>query len=114
MAKHTDTRNIIIAVSGTSGYCQLEDWDTDGLFVPTIDSSTVTIKVSNDNVTYFGLKDEYDAATLVYGASTGAFAIGAKSLADVTAFRYIGVFCGSAQNGGARTFTLSFKAPRRS
>lgn len=114
MAKHTDTRPIVIAVSGTSGFCQLEDWDTDGLIVPTLDSTTLTLKVSDDNVTYYSLRDEYDVATLAFAAGTGAFAIGARSLADVTAFRYLGVFCGSAQNSAARTFTLCIKAPRRS
>jgi hypothetical protein len=113
MAKHTDTRPITVASGGTSGFCQLEDWDTDGLIVPALTSSTLTIKVSDDNVTYYSLRDEYDVATLTYAASTGSFVVGAKSIADVTAFRYLGVFCGTAQ-GAARTFTLCFKAPRRS
>jgi hypothetical protein len=114
MALHTKDRNFTIPVSGTSGIVELEDWDTFGLLVPTLDSSTLKIQGGQDKTNFFDIKDGTGTQVLNFPASTGAFAVASRDMADVVGYRYLRVVCGSAQNGGARTFTLTFKAPRRS
>ena len=113
MALHTYSRTFTVAISGTTGSVDLENWDTLGLIVPTLDSTTLQIKVSMDNATWFIVKDGAGTQVLSYAASTGAFAVAARDMVDVCSYRYLMVVCGSAQNSAARTFTLCFDAPKR-
>lgn len=113
MALHTYSRPFVVPISGTTGSVDLENWDTLGLLVPTLDSTTLKIQVSMDNSTFYDVKDGAGTTVLSYAAGTGLFAIAARDMADVCSYRYMRVLCGSAQNGAARTFTLTFDAPKR-
>jgi hypothetical protein len=106
-------KDFVVPISGTTGSVDLGDYDVYGLMVPTLDSTTLTLKVSHDNVTFVGLKDGGGTATMFHSAGTGAFAFDTRDMAGVAGYRYLQVVCGSAQNSAARTFTLCRKAPRR-
>jgi len=113
MGMHTDFRTFTIPISGTSGTVQLEGWDTFGLLIPTLDSTTLKLQVSQDGSNYFDVKDGGGTQVCNYAAGTGSFAVSTRDMADIAGYKYLAVICGSAQNSAARTFTLCFKAPGR-
>lgn len=114
MALKTVSRDFVVPVSGTSGVCQLEDWDTFGLIVPTLDSTTLKVQVGmTSGGTYYDLKDGTGIQVLNFAAGTGNFAVATRDMADVAGYKWIRVVCGSAQNSAERTFTLTFNAPKR-
>lgn len=113
-ALHTYTRTLTIPISGTSGTVQLEDWDTFGLTFPTLDSTTIKIQVSTDNVTYYDVYDGNELQVLNWTtATTGARAVASRDMADVCGYPWMAVILGSAQNTAARSIVLCFKAPER-
>jgi hypothetical protein len=107
----TNTRPLVVASGGTSGFCELEDFPMLGLEIPTLDSTTLEIRGSNDNVTYRKIYDGTGTQVLVWTASTGDRDVATRDLADVAGYNYIGVFLGTAQTA-ARTCTLSFRRPK--
>jgi len=103
--------NITIANGGTqSDWIPIGNPTELGLYVPTLTSSTLVVKVAQDatGTGAVGLVDGTGTAILSYGASTGGFAIGSNRMGDCLGYSHIGVTCGSAQ-GAARTFKLTRK-----
>lgn len=108
----TNDRTFLVASGATTGSTFLEDWDTYGLLVPSLTSSTLKVQVSNDNSTWQDLKDGGGTAVLSWAAGTGDFAVASRDMVDIAGYRFMRVVCGTAQ-GADRTFTLTFKCPRR-
>lgn len=114
MALKTYSREFTVASAGTEAVIFVENWDTLGLIVPALDSTTLKIQVGmTSGGTYYDVKDGFGTQVLTYPAGTGGFAIDSRDMAAVAAYQWIKVVCGSAQSGGARTFTLTFDAPKR-
>lgn len=111
-ALHTDSRDFVVASGGTTQSVVLEDWDALGLLVPSLTSTTLKIQVSQDGTNFFDVYDGTQTQVLTWAAGTGSKAISSVDMAHVMGFKYLQVVCGTAQ-GAAKTFTLTFKAPRR-
>lgn len=106
------TKTFTVASGGTSGYVEVESFPILGLLVPTLTSTTLQFKVSEDASTWYPVQDGEGVEILDFGdaATTGAFAVSSRELTDALAYKYLGVFCGTAQDA-ARTFTLKMKTP---
>src|SRR5437588_1908912 len=72
-----------------------------GLEVPALDNGTLTVQVSNENVTsspqdalFKGLVNQAGAVLLVVAASTGGFVLSGVDLAAVLPYRWLRVVCG--------------------
>lgn len=97
-----------IAASGTASNAPVipSGYRLQSLNVPTIDSATLAISLSNDNSTF---RTPYDASAsigAIQGASTGdRIIVLSEVLSRATEGRNVKITAGAAQTGGARTIT---------
>lgn len=104
-----DTKTLTIANGAATSDSQLIDNCSElGLIVPTITAATLTVQVSEDDVTYFPLVNQAGTAILVTASSTGAFAISGNEMGACLPYKYIRVVS-SVNQGAARSITLKRK-----
>src|SRR5207253_10094931 len=95
-----DLVSITIANNGTqSDWIDLGNPTELGLYVPTLTSSTLTVKVAQDasGTGAQALVDGTGTAKLTYSAGTGGFAISSNEMGACLGYSHIGVLCGTAQ-----------------
>lgn len=98
----------VIAQNGTmSAAVETREYSVIGILIPALDSCTVFINGSNDNVTYTRVQKEDWSADLTTGTitTTGKAII----LGSLFPFRYLKVETSNAQTSAARTFYVSGK-----
>ena len=101
-----------IKVKILSGATESKEIDTSylailGLFVPTIDNSTLTFKVSSCSANFVNIKDKA-GATISFTVGTGGIAISSEDLAFLAAYRFIKIVSSEPQTAD-RTFTWCLK-----
>ena len=101
--------NYVIASGGTtSPGIDKRGCSMIGIYVPTIDSATITIEASQDGTTYAQMKDATPTVVGQWAASTGAFHLDGDILARFAPYPFLRVVLGAAQTGGARTLVVTF------
>ena len=77
-----------------------------GVFIPTIDSATITFHgCATEDGTYAAVKDS-TATLIAVSASTGNFWLDGDFIARFKYIPWMKVVLGAAQTGGARTITI--------